>query len=265
MLRDQALAVIRAVGVETGGSNIQFAVNPADGEVVVIEMNPRVSRSSALASKATGLPDREDRRPARGRLRARGDPERHHAPHAGLVRAHDRLRGREDPALRLREVPARRGRPHHADEERGGGDGDRAHVQAGVHEGDALARAGRHAGRARRRRGAAGAPGGSLRRSLGAAVRGAAARASASRSCIAAPRSIPGSWTSSPSSSRRSRTRARTRLRAARTSASPTSRRGSRARSGSRRACSRPSGRSTPARPSSRPRRPTSTPPTSAR
>ena len=55
-LRDQALAVIRAVGVETGGSNIQFAVNPADGEVAVIEMNPRVSRSSALASKATGFP-----------------------------------------------------------------------------------------------------------------------------------------------------------------------------------------------------------------
>jgi carbamoyl-phosphate synthase large subunit len=55
-LRDQALRVIRAVGVETGGSNIQFAVNPESGEVVVIEMNPRVSRSSALASKATGFP-----------------------------------------------------------------------------------------------------------------------------------------------------------------------------------------------------------------
>jgi carbamoyl-phosphate synthase large subunit len=55
-LRDQALRVIRAVGVETGGSNIQFAVNPKTGEVVVIEMNPRVSRSSALASKATGFP-----------------------------------------------------------------------------------------------------------------------------------------------------------------------------------------------------------------
>src|SRR5213595_1347022 len=55
-LRDQALTVIRAVGVETGGSNIQFAVNPKTGEVVVIEMNPRVSRSSALASKATGFP-----------------------------------------------------------------------------------------------------------------------------------------------------------------------------------------------------------------
>ena len=55
-LRDQALVVIRAVGVETGGSNIQFAVNPETDEIVVIEMNPRVSRSSALASKATGFP-----------------------------------------------------------------------------------------------------------------------------------------------------------------------------------------------------------------
>ena len=55
-LRDQAIAVIRAVGVETGGSNIQFAVNPETDEIVVIEMNPRVSRSSALASKATGFP-----------------------------------------------------------------------------------------------------------------------------------------------------------------------------------------------------------------
>jgi carbamoyl-phosphate synthase large subunit len=55
-LRDQAIKVIRAVGVETGGSNVQFAVNPEDGAIVVIEMNPRVSRSSALASKATGFP-----------------------------------------------------------------------------------------------------------------------------------------------------------------------------------------------------------------
>jgi carbamoyl-phosphate synthase large subunit len=55
-LRDQAIAVIRAVGVETGGSNVQFAVNAATEEIHVIEMNPRVSRSSALASKATGFP-----------------------------------------------------------------------------------------------------------------------------------------------------------------------------------------------------------------
>ncbi len=56
MMRDAAIAIIREIGVETGGSNIQFAVNPEDGRMVVIEMNPRVSRSSALASKATGFP-----------------------------------------------------------------------------------------------------------------------------------------------------------------------------------------------------------------
>ncbi|MEX6762031.1 hypothetical protein AB2D23_34800, partial [Pseudomonas aeruginosa] len=50
------LAVLREIGVETGGSNVQFGINPADGRMVVIEMNPRVSRSSALASKATGFP-----------------------------------------------------------------------------------------------------------------------------------------------------------------------------------------------------------------
>ena len=55
-MRDAAIAIIREIGVEAGGCNIQFAVNPADGEMLVIEMNPRVSRSSALASKATGFP-----------------------------------------------------------------------------------------------------------------------------------------------------------------------------------------------------------------
>ncbi|HYJ92631.1 MAG TPA: carbamoyl-phosphate synthase large subunit, partial [Pyrinomonadaceae bacterium] len=56
ILRDASIAVLREIGVETGGSNVQFAINPADGRLVVIEMNPRVSRSSALASKATGFP-----------------------------------------------------------------------------------------------------------------------------------------------------------------------------------------------------------------
>ena len=56
MMRDASIAVLREIGVETGGSNVQFAVNPADGRLVIIEMNPRVSRSSALASKATGFP-----------------------------------------------------------------------------------------------------------------------------------------------------------------------------------------------------------------
>jgi carbamoyl-phosphate synthase large subunit len=56
ILRDASLAVLREIGVDTGGSNVQFSINPADGRMVVIEMNPRVSRSSALASKATGFP-----------------------------------------------------------------------------------------------------------------------------------------------------------------------------------------------------------------
>jgi carbamoyl-phosphate synthase large subunit len=56
LMRDAALAIIREIGVDTGGSNIQFGVNPRDGRLIVIEMNPRVSRSSALASKATGFP-----------------------------------------------------------------------------------------------------------------------------------------------------------------------------------------------------------------
>ena len=56
VMRDAAVAIIREIGVDTGGSNIQFAVNPEDGSLIVIEMNPRVSRSSALASKATGFP-----------------------------------------------------------------------------------------------------------------------------------------------------------------------------------------------------------------
>src|SRR5688572_28020890 len=56
LMRDAAFLIMREIGVETGGSNVQFGVNPADGEMVVIEMNPRVSRSSALASKATGYP-----------------------------------------------------------------------------------------------------------------------------------------------------------------------------------------------------------------
>lgn len=56
IMRNASMAVLREIGVETGGSNVQFAVNPKNGRLIVIEMNPRVSRSSALASKATGFP-----------------------------------------------------------------------------------------------------------------------------------------------------------------------------------------------------------------
>src|SRR5204862_1792546 len=56
IMRNASLAVLRKIGVDTGGSNVQFAINPQDGRMIIIEMNPRVSRSSALASKATGFP-----------------------------------------------------------------------------------------------------------------------------------------------------------------------------------------------------------------
>ena len=106
-MRDAAIAIIREIGVETGGSNIQFARRtPRTARMVVIEMNPRVSRSLGARVEGDRLPDREDRREARRRLHARRDPERHHARDAGQLRADDRLRRHEDPALRVREVPA---------------------------------------------------------------------------------------------------------------------------------------------------------------
>ena len=77
-LRSAALDIIRALGVE-GGCNVQFALSPDASEYAVIEVNPRVSRSSALASKATGLPDRPGRGADRDRPAARGDPQRDHA------------------------------------------------------------------------------------------------------------------------------------------------------------------------------------------
>ena len=264
-LRDQALAVIRAVGVETGGSNIQFAVDPADGEVVVIEMNPRVSRSSALASKATGFPI------AKIAARLAVGYALEEIPNDITRRTPASFEPTIDyavvkiPRFAFEKFPLRRGRPHHPDEERGGGDGDRPHVQAGVHEGDALARARRGAatagGRRRAARRASRCPPTTATsccsRRCGAGTR--------SRSCTRAPRSTPGSCASSRSWWRPSATAAKARSRARRTRLLRRARPASRARSGSRPACARPTSPSTPARPSSRPRRPTSTPPTSAR
>ena len=105
IMRDASIAVLREIGVDTGGSNVQFALNPRDGRMVVIEMNPRVSRSSALASKATGFPI--------AKIAAKlavgytldelaNDITRRHA---GVLRADHRLRGDQDPALHLREIP----------------------------------------------------------------------------------------------------------------------------------------------------------------
>ena len=262
VLRDQALAVIRAVGVETGGSNIQFAVDPASGEVVVIEMNPRVSRSSALASKATGFPIAKIAARLAVGYALEEIPNDITRRHAGLVRAHDRLRGREDPALRLREVPRRRGRPHDPDEERRRGDGDRPHVQAGVHEGDALARA-----RRRSREppedtescsSASSCPPTTATsccsRRCGAASRRGAGRAHRDQPLVPAP--VRGAGRGGGADEGLAEQEGARLLRRAG--------RRSTASSGSPRACGPPSSRSTPARPSSRPRRPTSTPHTSA-
>ena len=155
IMRNASIAVLREIGVETGGSNVQFAVNPADGRLVIIEMNPRVSRSSALASKATGLPDRQGRRQAGGGLHAGRARERHHRRrHARLLRAHHRLRRHQDPALRVREIPRRRAHADDVDEVGRRGDGDRAHLRRKPAEGAAGAGIGPH----RARRPGAGGP-----------------------------------------------------------------------------------------------------------
>ncbi len=130
IMRDASLAVLREIGVETGGSNVQFAVNPDDGRMIVIEMNPRVSRSSALASKATGFPIAKVAAQARRRLHARRNRQRHHRRRdAGLVRADDRLCRHQNPALRLREIPRRRAHSDHGDEIGRRSHGDRPHLR----------------------------------------------------------------------------------------------------------------------------------------
>jgi carbamoyl-phosphate synthase large subunit len=143
-LRDQAIEVIRAVGVETGGSNVQFAVNPDTEEILVIEMNPRVSRSSALASKATGFPIAK----IAARLAVGYRLDEIDNDITGVTPACF------EPTIDYVVVKWPRHRPHadHAHEVRGGGDGDRAHLPAGVRQGAALARARQDASAARRRR-----------------------------------------------------------------------------------------------------------------
>ena len=107
-MRDEAKAVIRKVGVDTGGSNIQFAVDPKTGRRVVIEMNPRVSRSSALASKATGFPIAKIAALLAVGYHLDEIPNDITKKTPASLRALARLRRRQDPALDVREVPARR-------------------------------------------------------------------------------------------------------------------------------------------------------------
>ena len=109
MMRNASIAVLREIGVETGGSNVQFAVNPADGRLVVIEMNPRVSRSSALASKATGFPiAKVAAKLAVGYTLDELDNDITGGATPASFEPIDRLCRHQDPALRLREVPRRR-------------------------------------------------------------------------------------------------------------------------------------------------------------
>ena len=135
-LRDAALAVIRAVGVATGGANVQFALDRATGEMVVIEMNPRVSRSSALASKATGFPIAK----IAARLAVGYTLDELPNEITGVTPASfepdARLRGREDAPLRLREAARRVGRADHPHEERRRGARAGAHLRRGVRQGD---------------------------------------------------------------------------------------------------------------------------------
>ena len=154
IMRDAALRVLREIGVETGGSNVQFAVNPVDGRMIVIEMNPRVSRSSALASKATGFPIAKVAAQARGRLHARRNRQRHHRRRdARLVRADDRLYRHKDPALRVRKISRRRSDADDGDEIGRRSDGDRADLRRIAAEGAAVARDGPHRARRDRDRG----------------------------------------------------------------------------------------------------------------
>ena len=136
-MRAASLAILEKIGVETGGSNVQFAVNPENGRMIVIEMNPRVSRSSALASKATGFPiAKAAAKLAVGYTLGR-DRQRHHPGDAGLLRAVHRLLRGEGAPLRLREVPGHRRHAVHPHEGGGRGHGHRAHLRGGAGQGAA--------------------------------------------------------------------------------------------------------------------------------
>ena len=139
-MRDAAIACIRRVGVETGGSNVQFAVDPVTGRQVIIEMNPRVSRSSALASKATGFPIAKIAAELAVGYTLDEIPNDITRGHAGQLRAEHRLRRHEGAALGVREAARHEGDPRHTDAVRRRGDGDRADVPREPAEGAALAR-----------------------------------------------------------------------------------------------------------------------------
>ncbi len=136
-MRDASLAVIREIGVETGGSNIQFAIDPSTGRMIVIEMNPRVSRSSALASKATGFPI------AKIAAKLAVGYRLHELPNDITRETQACFEPTIDyvvtkiPRFAFEKFPEADATLDDADEERGRDDGDRPHVQGVVSEGAA--------------------------------------------------------------------------------------------------------------------------------
>ena len=134
-MRDAAIACIRGSASRPAARTCSSPSTPTTGRQVVIEMNPRVSRSSALASKATGFPIAKIAAKLAVGLHARRDPERHHQGDAGQLRADDRLRRHQDPALGVREVPGHRRCARHADAVGRRGDGDRPDVPRVAPEG----------------------------------------------------------------------------------------------------------------------------------
>ena len=277
IMRDASIAVLREIGVETGGSNVQFAVNPADGRLVVIEMNPRVSRSSALASKATGFPiAKVAAKLAVGyTLDEIANDITGGATPASFEPTIDYV-VTKIPRFAFEKFPGAAHHADHLDEVGRRGDGDRPHLPGEPAEGAALARNRPHRPRRdRRSRGSArattrtrSAPRSARRRPTGCCrSRRRCGSASPTRRSSRPARSIPGSSRRSAASSRRKPRSARkglpanagglrrlkamgfsdARLAGARRNArKPTS-----PRRGARSACGRCSSASTPARPSS--------------
>ena len=140
-MRDAAAAIIRAVGVETGGSNIQFAVDPATGRMVVIEMNPRVSRSSALASKATGFPIAKIAAKLALGMTLDEIPNDITRKTPSCFEPTIDYVVAKIPKWQFEKFPGQRHHAYHADEIRGRSDGHRPHVSGGAVQGHPLARA----------------------------------------------------------------------------------------------------------------------------
>ena len=182
-MRDVGIAVLRAVGVDTGGCNIQFAVHPADRAARRHRDEPAGLPLQRAGVEGHRLPDRQDRREAGHRLHPRRDHQRHHRRHPGGVRADAGLRRGQDPAVRVREVPRRRPAADHDDEER-----RRGHVAWAA---TSPRRWARRCGR-RRRRSPASGPGTRTDRSRRGAPGGAAHARSTAGSTSPSRRSPPG-------------------------------------------------------------------------